>query len=108
MNRTVSIVMIALGVGFHVHYCQWQISESIEFKGDYGNERVIFARHSSGYESRRSLPNHVVLLARPGVDKKDAPYYGLLIPGLFIGFALLMWRLEGVLPKRRRSRLDVC
>ena len=108
MNRIVSVVMIAVGVGFHVHYCEWQISDSLEFKGDYGNARVIFAHHRTGYESRRTLPNHVILLARPGVDKKDAPYYGLLIPGLFIGFALLMLRMEGILPRRRRSRLDVC
>jgi len=92
--RILPIALVVLGVGFHFFYCEWAISDAIKYDGPTAYDRVIFAHHRRGFEPRRGLPNHMVLFARSDADREDAMLYGLLLPGLAIGGALLIWRAQ--------------
>ena len=94
MVRVLPIVLVAVGVGLHFAYCEWEISDAYDYQGVEANDRVLFAHHRRDFEPRRGLPNHLVLFSRPAADRQDAMLYGVLIPGLAIGGALLIWRAQ--------------
>ena len=92
MIRILPVVLVGVGVGLHFAYCEWEVSEASDFEGVTAYERVIFAHHCPDFHSRRGLPRHMVLLARPAVDKGDAQLCGVLFPALLVVGAVLMWR----------------
>lgn len=94
MVRFLPIVLIVAGVGLHFWHCEWEISEARDYETVTAYERVIFAHHRRDFQPRHGLPNHLVLAARPGMDRDEATLFGAVLPAALIGGAFLIWHCQ--------------
>lgn len=95
MNRVLPVIFVAVGVCLHFTYCEWELSNDRAPAVASQSDRVIFYRYQDGFTRRRMLPvRQVTLLAKSSHDKQDATTYGVALPGLLIGGALLVWRFQ--------------
>ncbi len=93
MVRILPIALIVLSVGFHLVYCEWEIAYAADYQGA-DEDRVIFYGHQGSSTHGHVLPEITVLLARPGTDTDDATLFGMWLPALGIGIALLIWHVQ--------------
>jgi hypothetical protein len=92
--RILPVALIVMGAGLHFWHCEWEISETTKYPETTACQRVIFADHRRGFERRGWLPNHMVLLARPGMNREEATLYGAVLPAVLIGGAFVIWHFQ--------------
>ncbi|HJN12215.1 MAG TPA: hypothetical protein QF564_26265 [Pirellulaceae bacterium] len=89
MNRLMLVVMIATAVCLHCTFCEWDLCKHEAIVSESRSGRVLF------YHYDRAWNNDHYLLSKSTASRDDALLYGLGVPLLLFGAAMVVIRLEG-------------
>jgi hypothetical protein len=87
VNRVLPVLLIGAAIGFHFMYCEWEVCDHEPIVSRSHFDRMLFYRYNRAYH------RDIFLLSKPGEDREEAQFYGLLLPGVLIGGALLVFKL---------------
>jgi len=82
------VVMIATAVCLHCSFCEWELCEHEVVVSPSRFDRMLY------YQYDRAWKNDLYLLSKPGGNRDKATLFGITVPALLIGGALVVLWLE--------------
>ncbi|MEO2045943.1 MAG: hypothetical protein ABGX16_05155 [Pirellulales bacterium] len=87
LNRLVPCLMIAVALGAHFTYCEWDFNDDPRSVSSEQHQRAIYFHHSHSQD--------VYLLAKSLAEKDKAQHFGVLLPIVLAVIAIGMLQLTG-------------
>ncbi len=88
MNRIMLVVMVITALCLHCSFCQWDLCEHEPLAAGAHANRVLYYRYD------RSWNSDFYLLSRGTASRDDAMLYGVGVPLLVCGAAVVVLRHE--------------
>jgi hypothetical protein len=85
VNRILPLFLVIAAIGLHFLYCEWHyFRDSTEASTEQNLQAIYY--YYSGPPNRHSL----FLLPRPSETREDAQLFGVVLPGVLVGAAIVV------------------
>jgi len=85
VNRILPLFLVIAAIGLHFLYCEWHYFDYPDKPSTEQNLRAIYYYYS-GKHWRYSL----LLMPRASETREDAQLYGVVLPGVLVGIAIVV------------------